>query len=94
MWNAEFLKTLNEGERSLVNWQYAMMGGFEECLWGAIKRADTHNLNRISMGFPEHVEAYINYTRVDGWWTKMYENLFLPDETETLTGGPNVENHG
>lgn len=89
MWNTEFLKTLNEGERSLVNWQYSMMGGFESALWDAIKRADTGNLDRLAKGFPYHVEAYLNYTQASGWWTAFYKNLFLPDEEVV-----DVENHG
>lgn len=81
-WNVEFLNSLNEGERSLVNWQYNMMGGFESALWDAIKRADEGNLARLALGFPEHVEAYINYASVNGWWTSFQRQLFKVDDVQ------------
>lgn len=67
------LREINDGERSLIDWQYRsdMMGHFETALWKAISHADTGNLDLLAKGFPEHVEAYRNYTQVGGWWQSL-----------------------
>lgn len=53
---------LNEGEKSLLKWQYNMHGDFFTGLWKAISHADLGNLARLKLAFPEHVIAYEAFT--------------------------------
>lgn len=53
-------QNLNNGERRCVMWQFpgvCPMGDFFTALWEALKRADSENLNRLSLGFPEDAQA-------------------------------------
>lgn len=68
---------LDQGTRSLVDWQYHRHGDFFTALWDAICRADTENLAKLELGFPKHVQAYRKYTSVPGWWTAVEEKLEL-----------------
>ena len=60
---------LTVGEIELLQWQYGGgLGGFKEALWKAIQHADISNLNLLSTGFPDQVEAYRRFTSEDGYW--------------------------
>ena len=59
---------VTEGEHSLYRWQYYLTGDFEQKLWEAITQADSKNLERLGLGFPEHVEAYRRYSYERGYW--------------------------
>lgn len=59
---------LTEAEVKLVHWQYGMLGSFYEALFTAISRADGHNQSRLSLAFPEEVEAVIRYQTESGYW--------------------------
>lgn len=54
-------------ETIVFEWQFGMMGGFMKSLMECIKRADAGNLLRLSMGFPDYVTAYEDYTQGDMW---------------------------
>jgi hypothetical protein len=62
---------MTEAERKLCDFKYNRSGGFYMALWEAIFRADGNNLAKLSKGFPEEVQAYMNFSRVDGWWDKL-----------------------
>ena len=62
------LKNLSEGEQFIVKWQYRMLGHFNTALVDAIAKADIINRTRLARGFPEEVQAYINYSENSGWW--------------------------
>lgn len=66
---------LNEGEQSLYRWQYHITGDFEAALWDAIRQADSSNLGRLRKAFPEHVQAYQNYSHQRGWWAELKERM-------------------
>ena len=59
---------VTEGELSLYRWQYHRAGDFEQKLWEAITQADSTNLGKLELGFPEHVEAYRRYSYERGYW--------------------------
>ena len=59
---------MNDGEYSLVKWQYHRAGDFTNALFGALMRADQHNLNRFKLAFPEETEAYDRYAHEPGYW--------------------------
>lgn len=79
----EFSK-LNEGERSLVEWQYGFGGMFNTRLWEVICTADEDNLKLLAKGFPKHVETYYNYARKNGWWQELEKRLEDPVVELTL----------
>lgn len=60
---------LDDGERSLYDWQFRNHGSFFMALWEAISKADTENLNSLSKAFPKHVAAYKRYIGEDGYWS-------------------------
>ena len=62
------LDNLTPGERFIVEWQFGISGDFKRSLAAAMTSADTVNLNKMREGFPNEVEAYINYTNTKGWW--------------------------
>jgi len=71
----KFYNNLNQGTQSLVDWQYHDCGDFGTALWKAISQADQSNLARLALAYPEHIEAYLFYTRAKGWWQKVQEGL-------------------
>ena len=54
-------------ETIVFEWQFHMMGGFEQSLMECIGRADVDNLRLLAFGFPNHVAAYEDYTQRDMW---------------------------
>ena len=51
---------LNDGEKECIQWQFpnvVPLPGFKAVLWEAMKRADSENLFRLRLGFPEEVDA-------------------------------------
>ncbi len=55
----------SEAEKAVIRWQFRMEGDFMKALWGAICRADEHNLERLSRGFLMEVNGYLMWTRGD-----------------------------
>ena len=66
---------VTEGEHSLYRWQYYLTGDFEQKLWEAITQADSKNLERLGLGFPEHVEAYRRYSYERGYWEALFARI-------------------
>jgi len=62
---------LSHAELKLCEYQYNMGGSFYKHLFEAIYRADDGNLERLERGFPEEVQAYKNYSRTAGYWTRL-----------------------
>lgn len=61
--------TPNAGEQGLYDWQHrAPMGSFMACLWSALEVADTGNLDKLALGWPEHVDALRRYRTEPGYW--------------------------
>lgn len=69
------LDSLTKGERFIIDWQYHMAGDFMTALVEAIARADMKNLEKLAEGFPEEVEAYINFSQIDGWWQALQKKV-------------------
>ena len=65
------LEHLAPEELAVVKWQYKLNGHFYTSLWDAICLADDGNLMRLSRGFPDEVNGYINYTQQKGWWQRV-----------------------
>lgn len=76
-WNDEVFATLNEGEQSLVKWQYRYHGSFFTKLWECIITADGINMERLRRGFPSHIEAYYRFRQEPGYWENIQIRLGL-----------------
>lgn len=52
------------GYDKYLEYQYRVSGSFYTALFDAIKQADPDNRDRVALGFPEEVEAYLCWTRI------------------------------
>ena len=64
-------KSLSVGEKFILDCQYEKQGGFFSLLTKAMARADTKNLAKLELGFPEEVEALRNYRNIKSWWPNL-----------------------
>ena len=62
---------MTDAERKLCDWQYERSGSFYKHLFEAIKSADSENLDKMELAFPEEVRAFCRYATVAGYWQKM-----------------------
>jgi len=62
------LEGLDNSEEFIVKWQFRLLGDFKKALIECIMRADDENLGKLSLGFPDEVRGYLDYTRTPGWW--------------------------
>jgi len=62
---------MNEGEKRLCEFEYEMSGSFYTHLFNAIMKADGHNMTRLSLAFPEEVQAVNRFRNEDGYWEKL-----------------------
>jgi hypothetical protein len=69
----EFPISLTKEEEIALKWQYKQFGGFFTLLMEAISKADPDNFDRLTLGFPDHTNAYWRYTTEAGWWPKVQE---------------------
>ena len=53
-----------DGYDKYLEFQFRQSGSFYEHLFSAITAADGDNLAKLSLGFPEEVEAYKTFTRI------------------------------
>lgn len=58
---------LSDGDKSLLEYSYGRPSSFTSRLWDLINIADSQNLDRIGMGFPEHIK-----THKEDRWTKAW----------------------
>jgi hypothetical protein len=68
-------KDEDEGKRFIYEWQYGMAGDFKTALAEAMCKADNTNLAKLALGFPAEVDAFIKYSRVNGWWQEVQARL-------------------
>lgn len=67
---------LNEGEMSLVKFKYYKTAdAFTQALWTTIFLADALQLTKLAMIYPDHVGAYLNYSRVPGWFDAIIAHM-------------------
>ena len=60
-----FLVDPNESPeaKAVLKWQWALYGDFFTALFGAIKRADDENLERLRKGYPVEVAGFLAWNR-------------------------------
>jgi len=66
-------RELSVGEQFLIDWQYNIgsLGSFKYNLTKTIVCADDENLERLSKGFPEEVEAIKRFRTESGYWSSV-----------------------
>ena len=52
-----------EAEKSVIKWQFRLLGDFRTALFEAITLADDKNLVRLAMGFPYEVSGFMAWNR-------------------------------
>lgn len=62
---------MTEGEKHLCEFEYEMSGSFYTHLFNAIMKADGYNMTRLSLAFPEEVQAVNRFRNEDGYWEKL-----------------------
>lgn len=67
--------SLTAGEVFIWNWQRGRTSDFYRALIKLILIADTENMARINLGFPEEVLAYQQYHLVPGWWDDLKKKM-------------------
>ena len=62
--------SLTKGEMFIHEWQYGYIGktSFKGYLAKALAVADTRNLAKLKLAFPEEAEAMDNFHHKKGWW--------------------------
>ena len=53
----------NNGYDRYLEFQFDMTGNFFKTLFMAIGRADNINIEKLRLGFPEEVDAYLTFSR-------------------------------
>lgn len=68
---------LTKGEQFVYNWQYRLEdeNSFNGLLAKLIAKADLRNQEKISLGFPEEVEAIQSFQTDAGWWERLEDKF-------------------
>lgn len=82
------MAALSEGERHLCEWRFGMASHFVTALFAAICYADQVNINRMSVAFPDEVNAFTRYKKETGYWQRVeaqwrsgFQSAYLPRPT-------------
>lgn len=78
------ITNITPDEEELIQWQYKELGGFKAALWLAIARADTGNLARLAVGFPQEVAAYARFRDEPGYWEDVLVRAKIIPEKEGM----------
>ena len=98
------MAALSEGERHLCEWRFGMASHFVTALFAAICYADQVNINRMSVAFPDEVNAFTRYKKETGYWQRVeaqwrsgFQSAYLPRPTAAAGfpgAGPDVRPEG
>lgn len=66
---------LTQAEQELFYWQYNRAGSFITNLFVCIGKADTINRYKLSLGFPDEVHAFVNYSELEGFWEALEKRM-------------------
>ena len=69
------MENVTEAELDLYYWVHDQLGSFSTNLFKAISFADTRNLSKIALGFPEEVAAYKRYANEEGYWFELKQRI-------------------
>jgi hypothetical protein len=68
---------MNQGEKHLVDWQHKMSGSFFTKLFDCMASADSENLDRMRLAFPEEADALYRFKNEDGYWEALEAQVLL-----------------
>lgn len=77
IWQLEREGEITYGERRIIEWQYSLTGHFFTSLFTTISLADESNLSRLHMAFPREVDAFLAFSRKEGWWEALQKKVGL-----------------
>jgi hypothetical protein len=66
---------MEQAELEFVYFMRGTSGSFRANLFTTIFSADTENLKKLSLGFPNEVEVVRRYRNEEGYWQKLLEKL-------------------
>lgn len=66
--NIEAWEGLDKWQTIAIKWQFHMLSGYFSLLMQQIAKADADNIERLRLGFPDHVKAYELYYSKPEWW--------------------------
>jgi len=69
------MEELTQAEKEIYYWQYGRSGSFTTRLIETILNADTLNQAKLSLGFPELVEAAQRFQNESGYWKSIQERM-------------------
>ena len=64
-----------KGKMFVYNYQYRSLGGFDQTLGDLMFKADSQNQKKLLKGFPEEMQAVMNYQSKEGWWSECEEDV-------------------
>lgn len=62
---------IRRGDQHLCEWRYGMASHFYSVLFAAMIAANETQINQISLGFPEEVDAYKRYQTDKNFWPQI-----------------------
>lgn len=69
------MENVTDAELDLYYWMHDQLGSFSTYLFKAISSADTRNLSKISLGFPEEVQVYKRFANEEGYWDNLQKRI-------------------
>lgn len=63
--------SITKAERKLYEWQYGTLGSFSTQLYNLISKADTKNLEKLTLAYPDEVLVITKYKTQKGYWDEV-----------------------
>ncbi len=68
---------MNDGEKRLVEFHKGISGSFFSFLFNAIFKADSENMAKLKLAFPQEVEAVRRFRSEDNYWQTLEQEYML-----------------
>ena len=66
-----------KGKMFVYNYQYRSLGGFDQTLGDLMFKADSQNQKKLLKGFPQEMQAVMDYQSKPGWWAECEEDVHI-----------------
>lgn len=68
---------MDTGEVFIIKWKYNLLIGFDKSLADAMDQADSNQVRKLMVGFPDEMSAMNKYKTVPNWWNNLLVKLDL-----------------